>query len=259
VDNNKWNIVLGVFLLITALATLFVAYQTFQVAEETRDIAEQTGVIAEQTRDIAEQSNEITERVYEILYLSSLPTISAIAVRDYDSEERLWTERIMIYNGGAPLKDFDFRTYAIMNINFYELDVEIGIPINYYFGYYWDAERSGYSQDLLLTAYSKNNYSDYSLIESDFKEAASKDGYKTLISKISILSLDYDYSGQHLIEYFRVSSLGSEPIGESYAKEILDSADEIEELVESAGLSLSLWNIDGQELWDWYKAEILQD
>lgn len=234
--------------------------ETQQILEQTQQILEQTSQSAEQTNQILEQTRQILERSYELQYRGSLPTISAVSETYYDSEEHIRTEKIMVYNGGGPLTDFEGSAYAMMKVWFPGMGMETNIPIIGYFGFFWDAEYTGKSQGLLLTVFREDNLSDYWSMESDFREAASDDGYQPLMYTLSILSVDYcDNSGQRWTEYFSVNLFGSSPMGESYAQEILGSAGEIGALAESAGLSLYIWELDGQELWEWYKAAILKD
>lgn len=225
--DSKWNIIFGVLLLIISSVTLVVVIRSCQLSHQ-----------------------------------SNLPVISAVIKDYYNEEERLYTEKIIVNNGGGPITYIRGNAYEIMEVNFYETDIKTYIPLR---GYFIEDEYSGNTQGLLLTIFRENNHSDFSSIYNDFRDAASEDGYEPSISRTHILSVRYrDYSGQfsgHWLwgEYFSVFPSGSFAMELIEAREILDSADEIEELAESAGLSLYIWSLDGRELWDWYKEEILQD
>jgi len=207
---------------------------------------------------VAVQSYRIAERSYELFYQSNLPVISAITETYYNEESRLYTEKIIVYNGGGPAICFGGYAYAMMQVEFSDRDVKTYIPLEEYFAEY---EYSGNSQGLLLTTFTGNNYSNWLSIYNGFTGAASEDGYEPYISTTFILSVCYDdYNRQSFSRYFfAVYSIFSFNMGESEAREILDSADEIGELATSAGLSLYIWSLDGRELWEWYKVEILQD
>jgi hypothetical protein len=203
------------------------------------------------------RSCQIAERSYEVSYQSNLPIISAINKTYYNEEEGLHTDKIIVTNGGGPLKEFRGYAYAIMEIEFADKDIQTYVPLG---GYFVNTEYTGNSEGLLLTTFSENNSSDYWSIAGSFREAALKDGYEPLIWNLFILSVYYnDYSGQYWTEYFMVGPYGSHALEESYAKEILDSSDRSKKLAESKGLGLYIWELNGQELWDWYKEEILEN
>jgi len=56
-----------------------------------------------------------------------------------------------------------------------------------------------------------------------------------------------------------VGASGSWAIEGRDAREILDSANRGAKLAESKGLQLFIWELGGQDLWDWYKEEILEN
>ena len=234
-----------------------IAEQTSQIAEQTNRLAEQTNQIAEQSNEIAEQATQIAERSYEALYRSNLPVISAVSETYYNEGRHLSTEKIIAYNGGGPLTEFRGYAYAIMEIEFADKGIETHIPLR---GYFVRDEYSGNSQGWLLTTFTENNYSYYRSIRYYFREAALEDGYEPSIRLIFILWVHYyDYTGERSSEYFKVGSRGSSALEESDTRGILDSADRSENLAESKGLELYIWELNGQELWDWYKEEILEN
>jgi hypothetical protein len=207
---------------------------------------------------VAVQSYRIAEKSYQLSYQSSLPAISAISETYSSEEENLPTDRILVRNGGGPITYIVAIEYALMEVQLIEMRIKTCIPL---WGYFGDTDYSGNTQGLILTLSREGNLSDYLSISGDFDKAASEDGYKKYIEKTFILCVHYaDYSGRPFWEYFRVNSYGSSPMTENEFREILDSAKEITEHAWSAGLSLfKCRELDGRELWNWYKAEILQD
>lgn len=207
---------------------------------------------------VAVQSYRIAEKSYELSYQSSLPAISAISEIYSSEEENLPTDRILVRNGGGPITYIHAYAYAIMEVQFIEMDIKTGILL---WNYFFDIDYSGNTKGLILTLFREGNLADLLSISVDFTNAAYEDGYMACIGKTFILCVDYaDYSGRPFLEYFIVDYYGSSPMAENEYGEILDSANEITVLAESAGLSSINWReLDGQELWEWYKEEILQD
>ena len=193
---------------------------------------------------------------------SSLPMVTAISNLVYDEEGSLSIEKISVTNGGQPLKNFRCVPYAIMEIrpSFSTYAEPTCLNLIGYFNLFRE-EYTGNNQGLLYTVFVENSFSKYMSVENKLLEAAKKDGYQSVWLTLTIvLSIDYsDQFGQHWDEYLLATRKGSYEMDKNKASSMLSSAFENQFLAESSGLNLYIDELDGAELWNWYKAEILEE
>ena len=211
--------------------------------------AYQANQIAYQANQIANQANELAEMANQLVYQSTRPTISATS--EVEWHERKGSETIIVENLGPPLENYHVSLGTYIKIRSTKMD-EVYLPLmGYLCGH--EPEKVG---DLLLTGSRENNVSDYDRIQEDFKDAASAAGYEAFMSRVTILRLDYLDALQHRVYgYYRIyTDYRSFPMPTDEYQDITDSAYTNDDLAEEAGVSLSLKDMDGEDLWMWYSS-----
>lgn len=234
-------------------------------------------VVAITAAQIARTANEIAQQSYEMIFQRNLPFISIVSTLHYDEAEGLWTEKLSLYNDGSSVRyvDCDTSTLLYMNLGINHT-TESGdlvftwttynstaIRISQYFGYWGDEwQYTGNSTGLIATISKQNNYLFYQLIDNQFVEEASKDGYETYTDLKHFVYVDYtDYAGERWSGTYWIPPSGIaiefNESWESVIPERFSEAGDTSSLAHNRGLSTIISELDGAELWHWYKAEFL--
>lgn len=210
-----------------------------------------------QANQIAEQANQIAQEYHQMVYQTNLPIISAVSEITYDEEGYLSTQRLEVINGGGPLKRFHCAKYGIIYITSYD-----GITYMPVYGYFGNEKLTGNSQGLLLSAFTENNYKNCLSIEREFRDAAQKDGYYFIWTRVEqiLLVWYFDQFDQHwekcLCSFVHGSSF--EALDGSWAEMVINSSEMNAKTAQDMGLNCHIGALNGSELWKWYKAEILE-
>jgi len=151
--------------------------------------------------------------------------------------------------------EFDCFVHVIIEIKY--ADIETNIPL---YGYYQPGTYTGNGQGLLaIIEGMEGNYSTFQSISDEFSKAAAGDGYNLTVWCCSYIFVSYkDFFSEQQLKYYYVGPIGSYELEETYAEPILESADSTGRLAEGDGLSLFIWELEGQDLWDWYSKEFLE-
>ncbi|MBM4446661.1 MAG: hypothetical protein FJ023_04820 [Chloroflexi bacterium] len=138
----------------------------------------------------------------------------------------------------------------------------VRIPI---VGYFLNPNPTLAKEGLLYTFSYDKNYAKFLNILSDFKEAAKKDGYEPSIWPERMLYIRYSAAAlgaedvQNQFEkYFLVyKNAYPTPLPKEDAEKVLDSVRQSRNLAENEGLNLYIWELNGAELWSWFKTAFL--
>lgn len=190
------------------------------------------------------KANQIAEESYGIAYKSKIPRI--VITKE--------TDMVTVTNEGWVAIDFhaDVREILILETRGYDSETYIEL------GGYYQHEPTYDLTGLLQTSSYEGNASYLRSIRHSFEEAAEKDGFNADMRSRTLVSVEYyDFKEIWWEEYFRIGSGRPSKITEDEWTEMYDSGRANKSLVREEGLRPYVDELDGAELWEWYKDKIL--
>jgi len=207
---------------------------------------------------IAQNANRIAEESIELEYQTNLPIVTAISKYIRNEGGTVSTEEITITNGGSPLKEFGYTVYTIITIASSSYEDQNIYLVDYFNS--WDAEHTGNNQGLLCTVYNENNYSQYLSMQDEFWQAAEDEDKTAWIDINIILSIIYFDQFENIWhKYLHVNPIGSYEMEKEFTQFLIESSMQNSITAQNRGLELSIDEVSGAELWEWYKTEVLKE
>jgi len=255
-NSNRLQLIYIIATCVLALA----AIGSWKVGCEALDRSDSATTTAQNAVTAAQKANTIAEKAYNMTLQTNLPLITTY-LSEINKFSDDWTETMIVTDDLGKIGTSEAYAYFLMQVEIAGKTVQI--PID---GYFSNSNPTFAKEGLLYTFSYKGNYLKYLKIYGDFKEAARNDGYTPSISEQRMLYIRYsaaalgDEDTQNRFEkFFRVyETIYPLPISNEDGFKILNAIIQSRNLAENESLDLYIGELNGVDLWNWFKNAFLQ-